>query len=144
MIQLYSVCYVLSAWEFAIGCIWKPQDLRFWIKCFVSASQGNDSYSILFNFLILLLNMVLSYDDSGWWTPSYIVWNSKLRCSWGLPLTTSFLLIHMMSIDRSLIFVGFCRFLMTEATMEQQQTCGHVVLYSMSCLQVTCLSMILI
>lgn len=48
-----------------------------------------------------------------------------------------------MSIDLSSL-CGVFRFLMTEATMEQQQTCGHVVLFSMSCLQVTCLSMILI
>ncbi|KAG7572803.1 NAF/FISL domain [Arabidopsis suecica] len=72
--------------------LWKPQDLRFWIKCFVPTSQGR-------------------------WTPSYTVWNSQLRCSFkhGLansqlgyinyhPKTSGLSISHLMFADDVMIF----------------------------------------
>lgn len=60
-----------------------------------------------------------------------------------LMMILSFVLCFESVYNLSLIFVLF-RSSMIEAMMEQQRTCGHAVLYSMFCLQVTYLLMILI
>ena len=94
-----------------------------------------------------LRNIFNPIEFIGWWSPSHYLWNAKLRRSWGMDnclitLISSSICNLRNPFINNLVFLY--RSLMIEAMMGQLQTSGRVAWYSLCCLQVTYLLMILI
>lgn len=86
---------------------------------------------------------------TGWWDVAHRLWNSKLCCSGGMLLKQFKFIFFLLRTSPILIYVLVDLFKisqrswMIEVTMELLPICGPVEWYSLYCLQVTCLSTIL-